>query len=102
MNDQLLDELNDLINRLEQPLPSNELANGWTPQAQAATLTFLQKIRAAVLEGGPLPDVSSAGRALDHWGVVDGPLLEAACTFYNRTVRSVTDRVRPQSDRPVP
>jgi hypothetical protein len=83
MNDKLLKELNDLIAALELPLPSDELANGWTPQAQDATLIFLRTIREAACEGRPLPDVSSAGRALDHWGVTEGPLLEAACAFYN-------------------
>jgi hypothetical protein len=83
MNDQLLNELNGLIDSLEQPLTPDELANGWTPQAQSATLTFLRKIRDANREGRQLPDVGGGGRALDHWGVIDGPLLEAACAFYN-------------------
>jgi hypothetical protein len=89
MNDQLLKELDKLIVALEQPLAEDELANGWTPQAQAATLAFLNRIRDAIREGQPLPDVSGAGHSLDHWGVIDGPLLEAACTFYNH-LRNLT------------
>jgi hypothetical protein len=88
MNDQLLNELNNLIAALERPLAPDELANGWTPQAQAATLMFLRKIHEADREGQRLPDVNSGGRALDHWGVIDGPLLEAACAFYNHVAQS--------------
>ena len=88
MNDRLLDELNNLIAALEQQLSSDELANGWTSQAQAATLTFLRKIQEAAREGRPPPDLSGGGRSLDHWGVVDGPLLEAVCTFCNHVAQS--------------
>jgi hypothetical protein len=88
MNDRLSDELTNLIAALEQPLSSDELANGWTSQAQVATLTVLRKFREAVGEGQAPPDVSGGGRALDHWGVVDGPLLEAVCAFCNHVAQS--------------
>lgn len=83
MNDEVIHQLNTLIAALGRPLASDELANGWTPEAQKATLSFLGQIRDAIREGLALPDVSSAGRALDHWGVVDGRLLEKLCAFYN-------------------
>lgn len=83
MNNQLLNELDELIAAIEQPLTSDELVNGWSPEAQSATLGFLRSIQEAASQGREIPDVTHGGRALDHWGVLEGPLMEAACAFYN-------------------
>jgi len=42
----------------------------------------LKKIHEALQEKNPIP-IYSIGRGLNHWGVVNGPLLEAACTLSN-------------------
>lgn len=82
MKNQLLNELDDLIAKLEQPLPPAELANGWTPQSQAAILSLLRNVRENVRQDGALPELS-IGRGLDHWGVEGGPMFEKACAVSN-------------------
>ncbi len=83
MKTQLLNELDGLIATLEVPLSSEELANGWTAQSQAAILSLLQNIRDSVRQDDVLPELS-IGRGLDHWGIEGGPVFETACTVSNR------------------
>ncbi len=62
MRHQLLNELDNLIASLEQPLSTEELANGWTPQSQAAILLLLKNVRESVRQDGTLPELSIGRR----------------------------------------
>ena len=88
MNEQLRNELDSLITELQRPLPPEEMVCGWTPEAQAATVTFLNKLRDAAIDHQPLPNVSGGVRALDAWGVFDGRLMVSVCAFYNHVRQS--------------
>jgi len=78
VKEDVLNEIDDLVTALENPLPADELANGWTPQSQAATLSLLAEMRNILSEDGKLP-YANMGRGLDHWGVESGPLFEQVC-----------------------
>ena len=80
--DQILTEVESLIRDLAAPLAQSEIAFGWTPQCQSATLKLLIEVRVALVERRPFGKLN-IGRGLDHWGVVGGRLLENACRLSN-------------------
>jgi hypothetical protein len=77
---QIVEDLNKLAADLCLPLSKADEAAGWTTRAQGALLNLLNEIREALVEGRPIPNLY-IGRGLDHWGVVEGDLLERACAL---------------------
>jgi len=86
---EIIQAIEELKAALTAPLPGEELANGWTPKSQEATLALLHEIEEALPAKRELPSLS-IGRGLDHWGVEGGPLFEMACELSN-CLREVED-----------
>lgn len=81
---QLLDQL---VVALSVPLTDAARAEGWTEAVQAKWLRIFQEMRTSVADGRNLPE-ASISRALDHDGVVAGPVLEKAAKLSNLVRRA--------------
>jgi hypothetical protein len=81
---QLLDQL---VVALSAPLTGTARAEGWTEVVQAKWFRIFQDMRASVASGRDIPE-ASISRALDHDGVVAGPVLEKAATLSNLVRRA--------------
>lgn len=89
--DEVLKEICELDSAMSAPLSEAELANGWTPRSQQATLALLREIAGALRTGGNLPGLSM-GRGLDHWGIEGGELFEKACKLSNHLRQMASGR----------
>ena len=76
---QLLDEL---VSALSAPLSDSARGDGWSEAIQIKWLRIFSDLRVSLGSGGDLSD-ASISRALDHDGVVTGPLLEKAAVLSN-------------------
>ena len=83
---QLLDQLEAA---LSAPLTGAARADGWTDVVQAKWLRIFQDMRASVASGRDIPE-ASISRALDHDGIVAGPVLEKAAMLSNLVRRAGT------------
>lgn len=83
---QLLDQL---VGALSSPLTGAARADGWTEVVQAKWLHVFQDMRTSVASGRSIPK-ASISRALDHDGVVAGPVLEMAATLSNLVRQAAT------------
>ena len=81
---QLLDQL---VTALSAPLTDPARADGWTEVVQAKWLRVFQDMRASVASGREIPK-ASISRALDHDGIVAGPVLEKAAMLSNLVRRA--------------
>ena len=75
-------EIVAVLEILAQPLSPEESASGWTPEAKGAMHKLLVELKGKVQAAQPLPKLSLS-RGLDHWGVVDGALLERMAELSN-------------------
>jgi hypothetical protein len=76
-------KIDTLITSLTAPLSAQESADGWTPESKSAMADFFQDLRDKLRTGGALPPVLHVTRAMDHWGVNSGPLLDLAAQISN-------------------
>jgi hypothetical protein len=76
---QLLDQL---VAALSASLTEAARADGWTEAVQAKWLHVFQDMRTSVGSGHALAE-ASISRALDHDGVIAGPVLEKAAMLSN-------------------
>ena len=81
---QLLDQL---VVALSAPLTGTARAEGWTEVVQVKWLRIFRDMRTSVATGRDIPEASIA-RALDHDGVVAGPVLEKVATLSNLVRRA--------------
>jgi hypothetical protein len=81
--EQIRNDIEALIRKLESPLTQTDLECGWTRGAQEAMVKLLSEIGQDLRQGKKLPSLS-LGRGLDHWGVEKGELLEEMCTLSNK------------------
>jgi hypothetical protein len=79
-------EISTALKTLAQPLSPDEIAGGWTPEAKAAMHKLLTELKEKIQAGQSLPQLSLS-RALDHWGVSDGALLEQMAHLSNELRR---------------
>ena len=71
-----------VIEVLSAPLTAAESAEGWTPESKAKIKSFFADLKSQILSGEQLPPLSIA-RALDHWGVISGEILEVSAQISN-------------------
>jgi hypothetical protein len=78
--DSLLARLDGLIGRLGEPVDAERASHGWSEAAAAGVRTRLVAFRELVAHDEALPVPAdrplNLARALDHWGVHGGELLE--------------------------
>ncbi len=79
--------IEQIIVQLDQPLPEEEYRNGWTEESRIVYLKYFRKLR-DILAGAPGPTIQSLSnpcisRSMDHWGIVNGKLLDAAAMVSN-------------------
>lgn len=72
-----------ILARLSGPVSAEEAADGWTPKSKSATKLLFEDVKRKLQSGEQLPPLSIS-RALDHWGVVSGDLLETAAWISNQ------------------
>jgi hypothetical protein len=80
---EIIIKIDDIVGELSHPLSLQEADEGWTEKSKTAIGVFFKELRSNILSGGPLPPLSIA-RGLDHWGVVNGELLEKAAVISNQ------------------
>jgi hypothetical protein len=78
----LEEKIDALLETLDRPVTSEEAADGWTLEAKSAMQKMFRDLRNKVHAGQPLPQLSIS-RALDHWGVGSGALLEQVAQLSN-------------------
>lgn len=76
-------EIDVMLARLSAPLSASEVADGWTSESKVATKEFFEGLKQKILSDEPLPPLSIS-RALDHWGVTGGDMLEIAAQISNQ------------------
>lgn len=72
---------------LAAQLTEQEIKQGWSPGAKAALGQYLQRLLRDGLANHDFTGISIS-RAADHWGVIDGPLLEELAGISNE-LRSI-------------
>lgn len=75
-------EIDKVIDELSTPVSSSESLDGWTPESKKAIKLFFEDLKKKLQTDEKLPPLSIS-RALDHWGVVGGPLLEKSAHISN-------------------
>ena len=66
--------VDQIISRLSEPLPEEEIKNGWSETSQKAMLSFFRDLRIKLSQGEVLPYLGIL-RGLDHWGVEGGEIF---------------------------
>ena len=78
----IFDDVKFMVEELSKPVSSAEVSDGWTKESKNAIRTYFLGLQSALQSGDALPPLEVV-RALDHWGVIDGPLLEKAARISN-------------------
>jgi hypothetical protein len=81
IREDLIVRIDGLIEQLSSPLPSEEKNNGWTEDNRNFFLAFFKKLRAEVAAGKRVKYADSIGRGMDSRGIVEGHLLDEACSI---------------------
>ena len=66
--------IDQIVEKLSGPLPSEELVNGWTDESRLAMSDFFKDLQSKLSNKEPVPYLGIV-RGLDHWGVGDGELF---------------------------
>ena len=78
MENQSIDnKIDEVIADVSAPVSASEFVDGWTPESKKAIKTFFEDLKRKLQSGEALPPLNIS-RALDHWGVVSGTILEKA------------------------
>lgn len=75
-------KIDEVIADLSAPVSASESADGWTPESKKAIKTFFEDLKKKLQSGEALPPLNIS-RALDHWGVVSGSILEKSAQISN-------------------
>lgn len=75
-------KINEVIADLSAPVSISEATDGWTPESKAAIKIFFEDLKRKLQAGEALPPLNIS-RALDHWGVINGPILEKSAQISN-------------------
>ncbi len=83
-------KVEQMINTLSKSLPVSEIEGGWTEEARLTWLNFFRKLHDYLLHKQPLEDDNYVNliRSMDHWGIVDGNLLDKAVEI-QRDLKSI-------------
>jgi hypothetical protein len=83
MVNQTIDKkIDEVIANLSTPVSASETADGWTPESKRAIQTFFEDLKKKLQSGEALAPLNIS-RALDHWGVVSGSILEKSAQISN-------------------
>lgn len=83
MMNQTIDEtIEEVIADLAAPVSGAELADGWTAESKEAIKKSFEELKKKIRSGEALPPLNIS-RALDHWGVVGGKILEKSARISN-------------------
>lgn len=75
-NEILLLMIDQIVETLSGPLPSEELKNGWTEKSRMAMCDFFKDLQSKLSNDQPIPYLGIV-RGLDHWGVSGGELFRS-------------------------
>lgn len=82
-------KIDSLLASLKAPLSSQEVTDGWITESKHAMAEYFSDLQRR-LAGGEVPaSVIHVLRALDHWGVRSGSLLDLAVEISNDLRASV-------------
>lgn len=81
-NQILIEKIDGVIEALSASVSASEATDGWTPESKKAIKTFFEGLKDKLQSGGDLPPMSIS-RALDHWGVISGEILEKSAQISN-------------------
>ena len=70
----LLLMIDEIVEKLSGPLPSEELMNGWTEESRRAMSDFFKDLQSKLSNKETVPYLGIV-RGLDHWGVFGGELF---------------------------
>jgi hypothetical protein len=84
--EEILEDIELILERLAKPLTTKDIADGWSIECRKMIIRVFEDIKATLLSEGKLPPMFIA-RGLDHWGVIDGDLLEFAAKISNKLRR---------------
>jgi hypothetical protein len=76
-------KIDAILVSLASPLSVQEAEDGWTAESKKAMADYFQDLRKRVSSGEVPSSVVHITRAMDHWGVSAGPLLELAAAISN-------------------
>lgn len=82
MNQTIEDRIDEVIANLAAPVDVAESSDGWTPESKSAAKVFFEDLKKKMQSGAALPPLNIS-RALDHWGVVGGEILEKSARISN-------------------
>ena len=83
MKDQIvIEKIDSVIEALSTPVSKVEAIDGWTPESKKAIKSFFEGLKDKLQSGDALPPMSIS-RALDHWGIVSGEILEKSAQISN-------------------
>lgn len=77
---QLMEEIDNLIERLSDPLLPSDQQHGWDERSQTVMLKYYNDLRSRLAKGGPLkpPDIYGLARGLNDLGICGGILENGA------------------------
>ena len=83
MTNQAIDQkIDEVIADLSTPMSASDSTDGWTPESRKAIKAFFEDLKKKLQSGEALPPLNIS-RALDHWGVVSGSILEKSAQISN-------------------
>lgn len=80
--DSILQMVDEVHEKLACPLSSQEEADGWTQESKDAMKVFFEALKGKIVSGEQLTFLNIP-RAMDHWGVIRGDILELAAKISN-------------------
>jgi hypothetical protein len=78
----ILEKIDCVIDALAVPVSASEAADGWTPESKKAVKRFFESLKQTLQSDAIVPDMNIA-RALDHWGIISGDILEQSAQISN-------------------
>jgi hypothetical protein len=76
-------KIDTLLESLNAPLSSQEMADGWITESKHAMAEYFTDLQRRLAVGEVPASVIHVLRALDHWGVRSGALLDLAVEISN-------------------
>ena len=81
--DTVVQEIDLVIESLGSPVTAKEASDGWTSKSKMAVHALMKSLKEKLQSGTELPPMSIS-KALDHWGVIDGEILERVAEISNQ------------------
>jgi len=91
--DEVIELIDQMLHELEKPLTFEMQSHGWSEGARQAYLKWFSDLRKDLLEGTSDIFPTLIARSMDHWGIVDGDLLNLGARIGN-LLREIEDQIR--------